>query len=101
MMFSCMDSRVVPTKYTNADLGDNYIVKNSGNFIPYPDDLHNIANTTSAAGALELTCVRNNVRHVIVAGHSDCKVCTTKQLPFRNTIKKACDLYLVRASQNI
>ncbi|XP_045201158.1 beta carbonic anhydrase 1-like [Mercenaria mercenaria] len=73
MMFACMDSRVIPSKYTNSDLGDNYMVKNAGNFVPYPDDLKQIANTTSAAGALDLTCVRNNVRHVVVAGHSDCK----------------------------
>ncbi|KAH3870454.1 beta carbonic anhydrase 1-like isoform X3 [Dreissena polymorpha] len=73
LMFSCMDSRVVSTKFTNSDLGDNYIVKNAGNFVPYPDDLEQIANTTTAAGALELTCVRQKIRHVVVAGHSDCK----------------------------
>ncbi|XP_060565833.1 beta carbonic anhydrase 1-like [Ruditapes philippinarum] len=73
MIFGCMDSRVFPSRYTNSDLGDNYIVRNAGNFVPYPDDLNQIGNITSAAGALELTCVRNNMKHVVVAGHSDCK----------------------------
>lgn len=73
-MFSCMDSRVVVSQYTKSDLGDNYIIKNAGNFVPYPEDLEKQANITSAAGALELTCVRNNIKHVVVAGHSDCKV---------------------------
>ncbi|XP_052784927.1 beta carbonic anhydrase 1-like isoform X2 [Mya arenaria] len=72
-MFSCMDSRVVSSSFTNSEIGDNYIIKNAGNFVPYPDDLLQIANTTSAAGALELTCVRQKIRHVVVAGHSDCK----------------------------
>ncbi|WAR27466.1 BCA1-like protein [Mya arenaria] len=51
-----MDSRVVSSSFTNSEIGDNYIIKNAGNFVPYPDDLLQIANTTSAAGALELTC---------------------------------------------
>lgn len=68
-----MDSRVSSSHYTKSELGDNYIIKNAGNFVPYPDDLTKIANTTSAAGALELTCIRNDIHHVLVTGHSDCK----------------------------
>lgn len=30
---------------------------------------------TTEPAALELGCIVNNIKHVIVCGHSDCKVC--------------------------
>lgn len=47
-------------------------VRNAGNLIPHSqhflDEL-----TTNEPAALELGCVLNDIRHVIVCGHSDCK----------------------------
>ncbi|KAL4239628.1 hypothetical protein ACF0H5_000437 [Mactra antiquata] len=73
VMFSCMDSRVLPTRFTQSDLGDTFMVKNAGNFVPYPDDVIDMSNTSAPSAALDLTCVKNSMKHVIVTGHSDCK----------------------------
>lgn len=47
-------------------------MRNAGNLIPHSqhflDEL-----TTNEPAALELGCVVNDIRHVIVCGHSDCK----------------------------
>jgi len=47
-------------------------VRNPGNLIPHP---HHFADeyTMCESAALELGCVVNGIRHVIVCGHSDCK----------------------------
>lgn len=48
------------------------LVRNAGNLIPHSqhflDEL-----TTNEPAALELGCVVNDIRHIIVCGHSDCK----------------------------
>lgn len=47
-------------------------MRNAGNIIPHSqhflDEL-----TTNEPAALELGCVVNDIRHIIVCGHSDCK----------------------------
>ena len=48
-------------------------VRNAGNVIPHSQHFLDEATTTEPA-ALELGCVVNDIRHVIVCGHSDCKV---------------------------
>ncbi|KAL0281266.1 UNVERIFIED_CONTAM: hypothetical protein PYX00_002302 [Menopon gallinae] len=72
VFFSCIDSRMIPTRFTETDVGDMFVVRNAGNLIPhsrnYPDEI-----TTNEPAALELGCVINNVKHIIVCGHSDCK----------------------------
>lgn len=49
-----------------------FTVRNAGNLIPHSqhflDEL-----TTNEPAALELGCVVNDIRHIIVCGHSDCK----------------------------
>ncbi|KAG8269640.1 hypothetical protein J6590_103283, partial [Homalodisca vitripennis] len=47
-------------------------VRNAGNVIP---NSHHFLDeyTTNEPAALELGCVVNDVRHIIVCGHSDCK----------------------------
>ncbi|XP_031343879.1 beta carbonic anhydrase 1-like [Photinus pyralis] len=72
VFFTCMDSRMLPTRFTDMNIGDMLIVRNPGNVIPnsqhFQDEL-----TTNEPTALELGCIVNNIRHVIVCGHSDCK----------------------------
>ncbi|CAG9825255.1 unnamed protein product [Phaedon cochleariae] len=72
VFFSCIDSRMIPTRFTQTNVGDMFIVRNAGNIIPHSqhflDEL-----TTNEPAALELGCVVNDIRHIIVCGHSDCK----------------------------
>ncbi|CAD5123161.1 DgyrCDS11531 [Dimorphilus gyrociliatus] len=69
VMFSCMDSRVLTSDIMQTEPGDMFIIRNAGNFIPKGEG----AESSTEGGALELGCVINKIRHVIVCGHSDCK----------------------------
>ncbi|XP_066603916.1 beta carbonic anhydrase 1 [Prorops nasuta] len=72
VFFTCMDSRMIPTRFTETNVGDMFVVRNAGNVVPHSqhfvDEL-----TMCEPAALELGCVVNDIRHVIVCGHSDCK----------------------------
>ncbi|XP_048265690.1 beta carbonic anhydrase 1 isoform X3 [Bombus affinis] len=67
-----MDSRMIPTRFTETNIGDMFVVRNAGNLIPHSqhfvDEL-----TMCEPAALELGSVINNIKHIIVCGHSDCK----------------------------
>jgi len=81
-MFSCMDSRVIITRMLQSDVGDMFLVRNAGNLVPNNDSL-SFDTVTTEPGALELACVINDICHVLVCGHSDCKVsisCHVQQL---------------------
>ncbi|XP_076271517.1 carbonic anhydrase beta isoform X1 [Rhynchophorus ferrugineus] len=72
VFFTCIDSRMIPTRFTQTNVGDMFIVRNAGNMVPhsqfFPDEQH-----SNEPAALELGCVVNDIRHIIVCGHSDCK----------------------------
>ena len=68
-----MDSRMVISRLLQSSVGDMFSVRNAGNLIPHHDSLSFDAITTEP-GALELGCIVNNIRHVMVCGHADCKV---------------------------
>ncbi|XP_035719796.1 beta carbonic anhydrase 1-like isoform X2 [Vespa mandarinia] len=57
VFFTCMDSRMIPTRFTETNVGDMFV-----------DEL-----TMCEPAALELGCVVNDIKHIIVCGHSDCK----------------------------
>jgi len=69
---TCVDSRVLPTRFTQTCVGDMFIVRNAGNMLPHSSLVSKQATATEPA-VLELACVMNNVKHVVVCGHSDCK----------------------------
>ncbi len=73
VFFTCMDSRMLPTRFTQTHVGDMFIVRNAGNLVPH-SRLYGIESTTTEPAALELGVVVNNVKHIVVCGHSDCKV---------------------------
>ena len=50
------------------------LVRNAGNLVPHAN-LSGHEEITTEPAALELGCVINGIKHVIVCGHSDCKVC--------------------------
>ncbi|VVC24333.1 Carbonic anhydrase [Cinara cedri] len=72
LFFTCMDSRMLPARFTETNVGDMFIVRNAGNLIPHSQHFLD-EYTTCEPAALELGCVHNDIRHVIVCGHSDCK----------------------------
>lgn len=57
------------------------LVRNPGNVIPHSQHFLD-EYTTNEPAALELGCVLNDIRHIIVCGHSDCKVSLTFFLLF-------------------
>uniref|UniRef100_A0A1A9X200 Carbonic anhydrase n=1 Tax=Glossina brevipalpis TaxID=37001 RepID=A0A1A9X200_9MUSC len=72
VFFTCMDSRMIPTRYTDTRVGDMFVVRNAGNLIPHAHHFQDEHYSCEPA-ALELGCVVNDIRHIIVCGHSDCK----------------------------
>lgn len=72
VFFTCMDSRMIPTRYTDTHVGDMFVIRNAGNLIPHAHHFQDEYFSCEPAG-LELGCVVNSIRHVIVCGHSDCK----------------------------
>nr|CAD7432973.1 unnamed protein product [Timema monikensis] len=47
-------------------------VRNAGNLIPHSQHFQDEKTTTEPA-AMELGCIINDIKHIIVCGHSDCK----------------------------
>lgn len=72
VFFTCIDSRMIPTRFTQTNVGDMFVVRNAGNMIPHSQHFPDEQNSNEPA-ALELGCVVNDIKHVIVCGHSDCK----------------------------
>lgn len=72
VFFTCMDSRMIPTRYTDTHVGDMFVVRNAGNLVPHAEHFQDEYFSCEPA-ALELGCVVNNIKHIIVCGHSDCK----------------------------
>ncbi|XP_077988628.1 beta carbonic anhydrase 1-like [Glandiceps talaboti] len=72
IIFTCMDSRMLPTRFCQTNVGDMFIVRNAGNLIPH-SRLFGSEGLNTEPAALELACVINDINHVIVCGHSDCK----------------------------
>ncbi|XP_049286608.1 beta carbonic anhydrase 1 [Anopheles funestus] len=72
VFFTCMDSRMIPTRFTETHVGDMFVVRNAGNLVPHAEHFQDEYFSCEPA-ALELGCVVNNIKHIIVCGHSDCK----------------------------
>ncbi|KAK5971175.1 hypothetical protein GCK32_001389 [Trichostrongylus colubriformis] len=74
--FTCMDSRMLPARFTQSNVGDMFVVRNSGNMVPHATHYgaagYEVSVTTEPA-ALELAVKRGHIHHVIVCGHADCK----------------------------
>ncbi|XP_026726370.1 beta carbonic anhydrase 1 [Trichoplusia ni] len=72
VFYTCMDSRMIPTRFTETDVGDMFVVRNAGNVVPHSQFFYDEM-TSCEPAALELGCIVNDIRHIIVCGHSDCK----------------------------
>jgi len=71
--YTCVDSRMLPSRFTNSSAGEMFIVRNPGNLIPSRESVSH--NTPSAEAAVLELCLSgdNPVQDLIVCGHSDCK----------------------------
>lgn len=49
-----------------------FVIRNAGNLVPHSQFFQDEHYSCEPAG-LELGCVVNDIRHIIVCGHSDCK----------------------------
>lgn len=73
LLITCVDSRLCPTSFTQADPGDMFIVRNAGNTMPHSQLFgESCSSALSERAALELA-VATGVEHIAVCGHSDCK----------------------------
>jgi len=72
MMYTCVDSRLLTSRLLGYGVGDYFIVRNAGNMIPNAKLISHTAVSTEP-GVMELGCVINDVKNIIVCGHSDCK----------------------------
>ncbi|KAK2147424.1 hypothetical protein LSH36_554g01003 [Paralvinella palmiformis] len=72
VLFSCMDSRLVISRLLQSSVGDMFSIRNAGNLVPHHDCL-SYDSVTTEPGALELGCIVNKIRHIMVCGHTDCK----------------------------
>lgn len=80
VLFTCMDSRLQPSKFMQARIGDLFVVRNSANMIPVAQNFGGPGaevSVTTEPAALELAVKRGNVCQVLVCGHSDCKAINT------------------------
>ncbi|CAD6194288.1 unnamed protein product [Caenorhabditis auriculariae] len=79
VMFTCMDSRMLPTRFTQSKVGDMFVVRNAGNMIPEAPNygFSSEVSVTTEPAALELAVKRGGINHIVVCGHSDCKAINT------------------------
>ena len=81
---------IVICRVTQSQVGDMFVVRNSGNMIPHARNYGYLSflfknakvclgsagyevSVTTEPAALELAVKRGGINHVIVCGHSDCK----------------------------
>lgn len=69
LFIGCSDSRVVPHLLLDSGIGELFVVRNVGNFVPPFDASHGYHGT---AAAIEFAVLNLGVREIIVCGHSHC-----------------------------
>ncbi|XP_040566913.1 beta carbonic anhydrase 1 [Lepeophtheirus salmonis] len=73
VLFTCMDARIHPNVIMNSNVGDVFTVRNPGNIVPNASYVANSRTPAPEPAGLELGCVVNSIKNVVVCGHSDCK----------------------------
>lgn len=74
LLVTCADSRLNPERFFLAGLGELFIIKNMGNFIPK----YNPDNISSETAAIEYAIADLGIRNIVICAHTEC-----------NTIKAA------------
>ncbi|XP_014360290.1 beta carbonic anhydrase 1 isoform X2 [Papilio machaon] len=62
IFYTCMDSRMIPTRFTETSVGDMFVVRNAGNLIPHSEHFVDEMTSCEPAG-LELSCIVNDIRN--------------------------------------
>uniref|UniRef100_A0A1B0BFD9 carbonic anhydrase n=1 Tax=Glossina palpalis gambiensis TaxID=67801 RepID=A0A1B0BFD9_9MUSC len=62
VFFTCMDSRMIPTRYTDTHVGDMFVVRNAGNLIPHAHHFQD-EHFSCEPAALELGCLTSVPRN--------------------------------------
>ncbi|CAF0715750.1 unnamed protein product [Brachionus calyciflorus] len=72
ILITCVDSRIVASRITQANPGEILITRNPGSLVPNYNVLPPNTSRPEEA-ALELACLHDNIDTVAIAGHADCK----------------------------
>lgn len=67
LFITCSDSRVLPNRITDTELGELFLVRNAGNIVP-PFG----AGFGGEGATIEYALTVLGIRHIIVCGHSQC-----------------------------
>ncbi len=82
---SCSDSRVNPDRIFSTNVGDMFVMRNVGNFVPpYKHD----ADFHGTAAAIEYAVAVLKVKHIIICGHTHCGACQSlyEDIPDNNSL---------------
>uniref|UniRef100_A0A7E4W457 Carbonic anhydrase n=1 Tax=Panagrellus redivivus TaxID=6233 RepID=A0A7E4W457_PANRE len=80
LMFTCMDSRLLPTRFLQSHVGEVFVVRNAGNMIPKSNNYGAVGTdicVSTEPAAMELAVKRGGIKHIVICGHSDCKAVNT------------------------
>ncbi|XP_071501320.1 beta carbonic anhydrase 1-like [Diadema antillarum] len=78
VLVTCMDGRLLPSRLFKAEIGELFIVRNPGNFVPHsctcsPTPEGGRACPSGEMAGLQLAVQKMAVPEIIVCGHADCK----------------------------
>ena len=74
VFISCIDTRVLSSNIVRPNAGETFFSQNPGNMLS-PFEKTVSGKFSGEGAALEIGCVLNGIRNVVICGHSDCKVC--------------------------
>ncbi|CAH8833548.1 unnamed protein product [Trichobilharzia szidati] len=73
-IISCVDSRVIPSKFLCSNIGEVFIERNPGNFICCENSaLSHFSEVCVTPGFLDFILFRCKINDIIICGHSDCR----------------------------
>jgi len=72
VFFTCVDTRLHPSRFTQTEVGDMFIARSAGNIVPHSSKVCD-QKVHNEPALLELACTVLNVKNIVVCGHSDCK----------------------------
>lgn len=68
LFITCSDSRICPTHMTDSTMGELFVLRNAGNFIPAYDK----NSSTHEAVTLEYGVLQLGIKEIVVCGHQSC-----------------------------
>jgi len=56
VFFTCMDSRMIPTRFTDTHVGDMFVIRNAGNLVPHSGFFTDEPNSCEPAVSYPSSC---------------------------------------------